>query len=90
MALSARHPEPQHYTLHAISTETMHQPSSFSTAVRILPAVSPEVETPNLRAEARRPTLSSTRVTRENLKSQLAVAVAWEKTGDPAYYVGPN
>ena len=47
MALSAKHPEPRHYTPHAISTETMHQPSSFSTAVRILPARSPEVETPN-------------------------------------------
>ena len=41
-------------------------------------------------SRSKRLTLSSTRVTRENLKSQLAVTVAWEKTGDPAYYVGPN
>ena len=87
--LSAKHPEPQHYTLHAISTRDDAPTKQFFNCSQDSPCGVPQ----GLRRQTTRKhglTLSSTRVTRENLGSQLAVAVAWEKTGDPAYYVGRN
>ena len=82
--LNTRHPNITH-RMQSQTSETT--PSSFSTAVRISPAQYPQRlrhQTQTIKSEL---TLSSTQVTRGNCLSQLAVVVAWEKTGGPAYYL---